>query len=687
MRIREKDKLEKNKNFWIFLFVTCHTLLLAWLIYSNNIATAENDEFYFTSFLSGMYGEYIRYDMFENILFSDLVSFVFEIFSKYNWLIIIYLVIYFTAYNTIAYVIIDKSGNDFRGFLFSMLILLMSYQFIYKQINFTHVAGLATLAGIMVIKYKLSERDCSGYVFIVLGIALVSFGFMIRQNASLQSLIFLPVLFWENIRHRSFTKKQIVTLGVILGLLMVLFMVNRSYYADTEWRGILKRNILRAEINDYSMMRTMPKESVDWDKAGMSSEDYSFLMNWFSADMNVYSTEKLAGLVEYDHQFRTAGVMFKWIVKGILSYPFIILYSGRTAIFSFALFGIICMLLVWILLPKYRCEMIMTYVVTNLEICLCMILNRLLTRVIIIPLMCAAAISTYLLIESDLFYKESDTAGLIVGKNRSVSVLINTFIVIWIVFSMVITVNPVIHKYYKNPDTFLNFKKAVDTTESRDLYILHFDNYLCDSYSLFERPGFGMYSDCVFDAGWHSSLPYMRKLLDSFGAYNSPYEAMVNNDHVYFLDDVRLRDRLDFIRRHYDKDTDLGLVYYLDELSAYSVTRRIVDCDTDDVCTWNVDDYTVREGRDDYDFLIITGKIDGADVDKSYFMELNDGSLSYFYEVRVEDGRFCLGVPVETWQNSDSCLAYLYCKDKYGTVRDSETEMLDTKMLAYIHKK
>lgn len=67
-------------------------------------------------------------------------------------------------------------------------------------------------------------------------------------------------------------------------------------------------------------------------------------------------------------------------------------------------------------------------------------------------------------------------------------------------------------------------------------------------------------------------------------------------------------------------------------------------------------------------------------------MELIDGSLSYFYEVRVEDGRFCLGVPVETWQNSESCLAYLYCKDEHGAVRDSEMKKIETKALALVCK-
>ncbi len=49
-------------------------------------------------------------------------------------------------------------------------------------------------------------------------------------------------------------------------------------------------------------------------------------------------------------------------------------------------------------------------------------------------------------------------AELIVGKNRYVSVLINAFIVIWIVSSMVITASAVIRKYYKNPDTFLSLR-------------------------------------------------------------------------------------------------------------------------------------------------------------------------------------------------------------------------------------
>ena len=112
-------------------------------------------------------------------------------------------------------------------------------------------------------------------------------------------------------------------------------------------------------------------------------------------------------------------------------------------------------------------------------------------------------------------------------------------------------------------------------------------------------------------------------------------------------------------------------------MSAYSITKKLKADTENDIVNWNIEKSYIRKGRDGYDFIVLSGNIEGSSDDASYFMELQNGTKSFFYEIRVDNGNYHFGVPVKTWFDTGECKAYLYEKEDYCIIKDNDDQVID----------
>ena len=664
---------------WTVLFWLCHFIILLWLYNTNNLVTAENDEFGFNKFFTGMYGEYIPSDGFENIVFGYIMCFLYKYFPICNWLILTYLLAYFFSYNAIMHVFSLKIKNGALTFLISMGVILLTYPYIYKQINFTSVGGVCGLAGMLLWVNALTEEDKNKIWKYMYGTMLLIFGFLVRRGSLEWALAYGVVFAFGMIRDGKIKRCRFWVLIVPASVLLLLYGVNRSYYGTPEWTQWRARNSLRGYINDYSSFRFggdrynagSEEDEAYWSGVEMDRSDVRFLTSWYCGDDNVFTKEALEKLVDYDkaHQYEIKKII-RIGINAVLSYLYILLKEGLADFFIIAFIGLVCMICTAYLTPFRIPEILMIYFLTDMEICAFLYKDRLVPRAVIIPLMSALVIALYYLIDTNVLQKYIESSEAKAIRASGIMRVLGACLSVCLIFSLVVVPNPEIQAEQFDKEVFLQIKRETDTTGSRDLFILSRGVPLSQSYTLLECPDFGIYSDCVTDNGWSAMFPYMHDKLEEFGYRNSPYECMVNCDHVYFLGPEYGEDRLEFIRRHYVSNVDVSLVYTNDELNSYSVTAPMHEKERRDICRWSITDTELRSGKES--FWMIRGKAEGCNESSSYFMKLNDDSREYFYEIRVDGNEFSFGVPCRSWKELGECRATIYERNGCTVIEDDD---------------
>lgn len=663
---------------WFILFALLNLLLIIFLYSTNNLATAENDEYTLSSYQSGVYGEYLPDNALDqNIVFSSAMSLLFKLFPVCNWMILTFVLLYYFSYNTFMHVITVKTRNAPFSFIVSVLILIFTYSYTYKSINNCSVSGLAALAGMLLIVCALDKG--SAYFEYAAGVIMLCLSFAIRRDAALLAMAFGLIFAIAYLKDKKLNAKVIISALIPILLFGALFVINAIHFSTPEWKDALERTELREYVNDKSSIRFgavryddgSDEDKAYWEGLGIDREDCRFLTSWYCADSNVYNKELLTRLVEYDKQYQyTKNKYIRWALKAVLSYMYIIFDSGQIGLFILSLCIFAVTVFAFAVNKKRRLETIVIYLLTDAEISYCMMLDRLLDRVLIIPLLCSLMITLYFLSEV------KSVRDIDIYPAFKKSRILNIILIcagICVIACVIVIPNKRKEIEYRDWDSFAKFKEKVDTTGSRDLFILSSGGLKGQSYSLFECPCFGIYKDCISDTGWGAMLLYTHDKLEEFGYRNSPYECMLNRDHIYFLGHSYNKSRLDFIRRHYDKDIDICRVYSEGELSAYSITAALSDDDSDDIGTWSIDPLP---GTDD-DFRMIEGTIEGYENDDIYFIELNDGTQKYWYEIRIEDGSFSFGVPLNTWENSEKMGVRLLKKHESSTIVDDDETIIN----------
>ncbi|MBR6470086.1 MAG: hypothetical protein IKS84_06880 [Lachnospiraceae bacterium] len=671
-------KKSKNIYLWLILFALINLTLVCFLYHTDNLALDENDEYGLSNYQAGVYGEYLPDNALdENIVFSTLMSTLFKVFPVCNWLILTCVLLYFFSYNSFMYYFLKRTGNGMLSFILTLIILIMSYRHTYDAINNCSVAGMAAIAGILLLMCAL-END-NAYFEWIAGTVILCLGAGIRFSGALMGMGFGLIFAVCYLKDKKITKKVMVKVIVPVIILMALFVTDRVYFSTPKWKEALELTALREYVNDRSSIRFGAVRYDDgtemgrayWDGLGIDREDCKFLTSWYCGDRNVFNKEMLTRLVEYDKQYQYTGRKFvRWAVKAVLTYVYIIFDGGRMELLLLAAVALAVNVCTFVINKKRRLESVLIYLITDLEIAYCMVLDRLLARVIIIPLLCSIIISLYFITEVDKV-REFDIQGFVLSKGLFGRITFTAAACILI--AGVIFLNPVRTPEYRDWDEFIKFKNSIDTTGSKELYIFSSGSITGLPGRLFDCPRFGAMTDCIPDTGWGAMLVYTHDRLEEFGYGNSPYECMLGSDHIYFVGHSDSRMRLDFIRRHYDEDIDVSRVYSYGGYNAYSITAKPDKTAGDkDIAEWDIEAPVLN--NDDEAFWNIEGHIKDHDSAMAYFLELKGDDKCYCYEVRVEDDKFLLGVPAYTWEKADECSVRLFMNTADGAVFDDDME-------------
>ncbi len=296
------DKLIYSKrNRLIFAFVlTFVTLTLMTL--TDRYGGGSDDDWAISLALSGRLPD-SGLCLFVNAAISQITLALNTAFPAQNWFLVIEFIITATALFSIIY-----GSLTYMKPLFGFLLIGTVEAFVLPgctyESNFTFVAGIASLAGFLLLVGS-TKTNSHSVIIPVAGIIFCVLGFLWRAEVLLLSIPFFAVALGFIFLSRQNRKSSISTsfslssvaqasipyIAVIV-LCGCFYAYNQVAWQEPEWAAWKDFNSPRSELSDYPMP-DYEKVANDLTNHGLSKDDYFAPLMWITADTEVYTTETM----------------------------------------------------------------------------------------------------------------------------------------------------------------------------------------------------------------------------------------------------------------------------------------------------------------------------------------------------------------------------------------------------------
>ena len=156
-----------------------------------------SDDFVIASVLSGGYGSYTSYVPYVNILLNKCFKLLYITFPAVGWFYVYQILLGFISFLGISFVLIRNNGMK-NGLLLSVLMLVFFADDIYLLPTYTKTAGLAVLAGGILILNAVRNRKKHAFLWMSGSLVLIG-GSLLRKESCILCLPFLAFFFLRHI--------------------------------------------------------------------------------------------------------------------------------------------------------------------------------------------------------------------------------------------------------------------------------------------------------------------------------------------------------------------------------------------------------------------------------------------------------------------------------------------------------
>jgi hypothetical protein len=194
--------------------------------------------------------------------------------------------------------------------LWMLLFLQFQLPFLLR-LQFTVTAVAASLAGLLIVVTHLRRPGIGAAALLVLGVALMLLGSLIRRDAFFLTLLLaIPFVLYELWLLKAYSRT--VLLGcVILAAILLGYFDERCYETDSGWKAFRELLALRGQIHDSRAsvtLATSANESPDGihmlRSVGWTSNDAQMFLAWNFADPVTFASERLAAIANYGNGVR-----------------------------------------------------------------------------------------------------------------------------------------------------------------------------------------------------------------------------------------------------------------------------------------------------------------------------------------------------------------------------------------------
>jgi hypothetical protein len=244
-----------------------------------------NDDVAMLLFSSGAYsGTPDEHLVFINVLIGFLLKLLYQKIPGLEWYTVFFCFCHFLSSGVIFNFLVNQlnqhKGIERKVILFSVMLFLVVELIFFTGLQFTTLASLIALSGIILLKEK-------HFAFNFLGILLFALAVCVRFHAAvLILLISLPIIL-DGIQLKSF--KFLSILFFLAGTLL-LKLYDFSYYQRTDkWAKYMEYNELRGKVNDNPNSKKL--------KFPTENENNNFqLLRKFFPDPRIVNLDYLKGI-------------------------------------------------------------------------------------------------------------------------------------------------------------------------------------------------------------------------------------------------------------------------------------------------------------------------------------------------------------------------------------------------------
>lgn len=517
-------------------------ILLLFLLYDFHWET--NDDVYMSSIVYGTYGQYDEHLVFINILIGRLIKQLLIICSVVPWYGVLQAVIVFVSFVIIVYRIFDIRLDFEMLAICTIIVYVMGLQF-YVQMQFTKTAGIASIAGILLVFRFCAQRKGKNWLSFIIGLAMCAVGVMYRGSSFYLALGMLFVLggyeliyYWKYSWVKTFFRYGLCAL--LLLILMKGLVAYNSYECNKEdgYTEYIQFSRERGQLTDYYWPDYYDNKS-GYDKLGISAEDIEFYNTWNFADKDIVNIDnlKVVNGFKQNEDFKEYKSINDFMIK------FFSVYMG----YSFIVVPIL-ILLIGIRKKRYRIFSLLSIVTfIILQVYLYYKGRVFIQRVDAVFVM--ALIAT---LSVALAYEEENSEVKVFGIGI---ILLPVFLILPHIQYNTDNVNKISEEDQQQWIEYLQDNKQTLFVMENWTNVMLWNSI----YSIWSVPPKGLAQNVYILGGWQYQSPNTNDILANYKVKN-PFIDMVDNKSIKFVQAGDTDEFKKYIERHYYTNVEFSVV-------------------------------------------------------------------------------------------------------------------------------
>lgn len=480
-----------------------------------------------------------------NVILGYFMKGLLLLFPSVPWYAVLQCVVVSIAFFILIYLIFNRF-NISKG-LFPVLMLVIFFGAEYCQsLQFSKTAGIATVAGVLLLFDSVKEGQEKTYWKWILGGLMTIVGSLYRFNAF--GVVLIPLIgigimmLIKPLRDRDFKRMLYICLPfiIVFSVCLIFRFYNTWEYQRSEmWVFFKEFNSLRAQLLDYGFPEYSSNETL-YKSLGISLEDLQMFTQWDFADPEVFTIDAMKKLIAVKVR---DPFDFTECQQNLHGFFFAYHYSG----------AVLIAIIIAVFTNNIKQSVLGVYAVLSV-----------------------IAVQIYLYVSGRFGMNRVDA-------NLAFSLFSVLVLYCWGKWKYPVKVTPIIAAVLLLLAPYYNFLKKDENQSAVPLYELiysdqesmYFHTRKASTTNIpisFEMYPVGYQQNYSALGGWTTySVPYMEKL-ERFEITN-PFRDMVDNPNVFLVSGSDVESRVDYIRRHYSPNAEAQCVKVTeDKVNIYRIT-------------------------------------------------------------------------------------------------------------------
>ena len=357
-----------------YIVLACNIVFFALMAVVLPLGFEENDDVMMCMIANGSYSGIPDFHLvYINVLYGYMLTLLYSITTALEWYTLSFAVIHILSMSVLAYCILTTPNRARWERILWLLILYVLWARIIIALQFTTTAGLACLAGCMLLLRVSKKARWTGVLFVIAG-ALVRF-----YAAGLVGLLMAPIIVYT---YRLEWRKYMAVVVMLMAVVGCRVANHMVYDSNPEWRYFREYNQLRAQLNDnpnaYKMTTAQLPEGID-------PMDYQLLLRFVpdGEQIDLPAIRQLSatvGKVPFRQQLQNMHRLDKYVVEMVILMALLVLMIITTGNRSKFIFLILYTLFISVLVVHVSLDGFLKN-----RVFLCMLAPMLVTDFMLLP--------------------------------------------------------------------------------------------------------------------------------------------------------------------------------------------------------------------------------------------------------------------------------------------------------------